>query len=185
MLYVFVYSLYFITETFFFKGIDSKTLRYDETISSEKLLGKIKELNEDPSVDGILVQLPLPSHINESEACQSITPNKDVDGFHKENMGKLAIGVKGLVPATPAGVRELLVRSKIDCFGKNAVVIGRSKNVGLPIALLLHADGRSTNLFFFIILHSKIIIKNGFLNICLFFGFRRDRSFGHDNNNLS
>lgn len=141
-----------------FTGIESETFKFDERISSRELLNTIEALNNDPEVDGIIVQLPLPKHIDESTACQAIIPFKDVDGFHMENVGKLTLGIKGIVPATPAGVRELIIRSKIETLGKNAVVVGRSKNVGLPIALLLHSDGKGR--FVNIKVQSVIICSN-------------------------
>lgn len=104
----------------------------------------VQKLNSDPTVDGILVQLPVPKGINERDVCQAVAPSKDVDGFHLENMGRLSLDTNGIVPATALGVKELIVRSKVQTFGKNAVVIGRSKHVGLPIALLLHSDGDGT-----------------------------------------
>lgn len=88
------------------------------------------------------MQLPLPKHMNEHEICQAIIPNKDVDGFHLENLGNLALNNSRFIPATALAVKELIIRSNIETFGKNAVVVGRSKHVGLPIALLLHADSK-------------------------------------------
>lgn len=113
-----------------------------ENITQVELLKEIDNLNRDPSVDGVLVQLPLPKSINEREVCQAIIPKKDVDGFHLENLGNLTLDNNSIVPATALAVKELVLRSKIETFGKNAVVVGRSKHVGLPIALLLHADGK-------------------------------------------
>ncbi|KAL2742155.1 guanine nucleotide-binding protein subunit beta-like protein 1 isoform X3 [Vespula maculifrons] len=123
-------------------GIESYTINLKENTTQNILLENINNLNEDPSVDGIIVQLPLPKGLNEKEVCQAISPKKDVDGFHLENIGNLTLDSKGIIPATVLGVKELIVRSNIKTFGKHAVVIGRSKHVGLPIALLLHADGR-------------------------------------------
>ncbi|XP_076291393.1 bifunctional methylenetetrahydrofolate dehydrogenase/cyclohydrolase, mitochondrial-like isoform X1 [Lasioglossum baleicum] len=125
-----------------FVGIDSSTIFLDENIPQEELVQKIHQLNENENVDGILVQLPLSKHINEHAICQAIAPHKDVDGFHMENIGTLSLNGCGIIPATALGVRELIVRSKIDTLGKNAVVVGRSKHVGLPIALLLHSNGK-------------------------------------------
>lgn len=113
-----------------------------ENITQAELLTEIDNLNKDPSVDGVLVQLPLPKGMNDKEVCQAIIPRKDVDGFHLVNLGNLALDKSSIVPATPLAVKELILRSKIETFGKNAVVVGRSKHVGLPIALLLHADGK-------------------------------------------
>lgn len=107
------------------------------------MLDLINELNEDDSVDGILVQLPLPEHINERLICDAVCCNKDVDGFNEKNVGRLCLDINSLIPCTALGVQELIKRSNIETFGKNAVVIGRSKNVGLPIFMLLHADGRN------------------------------------------
>lgn len=121
-------------------GIESYSIRLGENTTQQTLLENINSLNEDPSVDGIIVQLPLPKGLNEKEVCQAISPKKDVDGFHLENIGNLTLDTKGIIPATALGVKELIVRSNIKTTGKHAVVIGRSKHVGLPIALLLHAD---------------------------------------------
>ena len=123
-------------------GIDSYTIHVDESITQQELIKEINHLNADETVDGILVQLPLVKHMNEHEVCQTIAPNKDVDGFHLENLGSLTLNSSGIVPATALAVKELIIRSKIETFGRNAVVIGRSKHVGLPIALLLHADSK-------------------------------------------
>ncbi|KAL7294338.1 hypothetical protein TKK_0012348 [Trichogramma kaykai] len=122
-------------------GIDSETLRFSNDITREELLNSIKKINEDPTIDGLLVQLPVPEHINQQEVCQAVSADKDVDGFHLENIGKLSLNRKGIIPATALGVKELIVRSNIPTFAKNAVVIGRSKHVGFPIASLLHSDG--------------------------------------------
>ena len=116
----------------------------DKNVSENFLLKAIENLNKDYSVDGILVQLPVPESINERAICEAVTPTKDVDGFHSENMGKLSLDSASIAPATALGVKELIVRTKIHTIGKNAVVIGRSKHVGLPIALLLHSDSKGT-----------------------------------------
>ncbi|KOX67514.1 Bifunctional methylenetetrahydrofolate dehydrogenase/cyclohydrolase, mitochondrial, partial [Melipona quadrifasciata] len=125
-----------------FIGIENYTIHLEENSSQQDLLKEIDYLNKDENVDGILVQLPLPKHMNEHEVCQAIVPNKDVDGFHLQNLGSLASNSNGIIPATALAVKELIIRSNIKTFGKNAVVVGRSKHVGLPIALLLHADSR-------------------------------------------
>ncbi|ACY47846.1 bifunctional methylenetetrahydrofolate dehydrogenase/methenyltetrahydrofolate cyclohydrolase FolD [Rhodothermus marinus] len=120
-------------------GIASDTLHFDTSISEAELLAEIARLNEDDGVDGILVQLPLPDHINPSRVLNAIRPDKDVDGFHPVNAGRLLLGEPGFVPATPAGILELLRRSGIETTGKHAVVVGRSNIVGRPLAaLLLH-----------------------------------------------
>ncbi|XP_037032402.1 bifunctional methylenetetrahydrofolate dehydrogenase/cyclohydrolase, mitochondrial isoform X2 [Bradysia coprophila] len=124
-------------------GIDSITKNLPPETTEEELLQVIQDLNDDNSVDGILVQLPVPSHINERRICNSISCEKDVDGFNEKNVGRLCLDMNTLIPCTPLGVQELLRRAGIDTFGKNAVVVGRSKNVGMPIAMLLHADGRN------------------------------------------
>ncbi|XP_052861275.1 bifunctional methylenetetrahydrofolate dehydrogenase/cyclohydrolase, mitochondrial [Anopheles cruzii] len=124
-------------------GIVSTTESYGSDITEEVLLERIRQLNEDESVDGILVQLPLPGHINERKVCNFVSCDKDVDGFNERNVGRLCLDMNTLIPCTPLGVQELLKRANIETFGKNAVVVGRSKNVGMPIAMLLHADGRN------------------------------------------
>lgn len=112
-------------------------------ITQSNLLEIVNDLNTDDRVDGILVQLPLPGHINERIICDAICCDKDVDGFNEKNVGRLCLDMNTLIPCTALGVQELLKRTNIDTFGKIAVVVGRSKNVGLPIFMLLHADGRN------------------------------------------
>ena len=118
-------------------GIHSLSYELEETTSEEKLLSLIQELNAREDVDGILVQLPLPGHINEKDVLNAIDPAKDVDGFHPYNVGALSCGEEGFVPGTPAGIIELLKRSDIRIDGKECVVIGRSNIVGKPMAILL------------------------------------------------
>lgn len=118
-------------------GIESLAYELDENISQEELLTIIDELNHNDIVNGILVQLPLPKHIDEEAVIKSIAPEKDVDGFHPETVGNMCIGSKGFLPCTPAGVIQLLKRSNIEIEGKECVVIGRSNIVGKPMALLL------------------------------------------------
>lgn len=103
----------------------------------------IADLNKDETVDGILVQLPLPEHINERKMCNLVSCDKDVDGFNEKNVGRLCLDMNTLIPCTPLGVQELIKRSQIETFGKHAVVVGRSKNVAFPLSVLLHADGRN------------------------------------------
>ncbi|OWA50998.1 Bifunctional methylenetetrahydrofolate dehydrogenase/cyclohydrolase, mitochondrial [Hypsibius exemplaris] len=122
-------------------GITSETIRLPESISQSDLLSLLESLNTNRNVDGILVQFPLPPHISERAVCDTVSPQKDVDGFHVESMGHLCQGKEGFYPCTPLGIMELLKRSGVDTFGKNAVVCGRSKNVGMPTAMLMHADG--------------------------------------------
>ncbi|KAI5651349.1 tetrahydrofolate dehydrogenase/cyclohydrolase, NAD(P)-binding domain-containing protein [Phthorimaea operculella] len=123
-------------------GIAAETIKYDASISEEDLLSAIGNLNKDNEVDGILVQLPLPNQIDERKVCNAVAPEKDVDGFHIINMGQLALDMPTIVPATALAVIEMLKRFKIETLGRNAVVVGRSKNVGMPIALMLHSDQR-------------------------------------------
>ena len=118
-------------------GIESRTILLEESISQQELLATIDSLNEDQSVNGILVQLPLPKHLVEQEVLERILPSKDVDSFHPYNVGKLCSGEKLLVSCTPAGIIELLKRSNISIEGKECVVVGRSNIVGKPCALLL------------------------------------------------
>ena len=118
-------------------GIGSESYELPEETSQEELLKLIDTLNERPEVDGILVQLPLPGHINEQIVLDRIVPGKDVDGFHPQNVGCLSIGKPGFVSCTPAGVIQLLKRSGIEIAGKECVVIGRSNIVGKPMAMLL------------------------------------------------
>ena len=124
-------------------GITSETKRYPTTITQSELLEIIDQLNLDERVDGILVQLPVPDHMNERVICDAVCCNKDVDGFNEKNVGRLCLDINTLIPCTALGVQELIKRSNIETFGKNCVVVGRSKNVGLPIFMLLHADGRN------------------------------------------
>jgi len=118
-------------------GMQSAVIRLDENISEEKLLHQIESLNNDETVDGFIVQLPLPKHINEKKITEAIAPEKDVDGFHPINLGKLMLGEDAFIPATPMGIMEMLKRYNIETKGKHAVVIGRSNIVGTPISLLL------------------------------------------------
>ena len=118
-------------------GIESLAYELEENISQEELLIIIDELNHNDMVNGILVQLPLPKHINEEAVIKAIIPEKDVDGFHPETVGNMCIGSKGFLPCTPAGVIQLLKRSNIEIEGKECGVIGRSNIVGKPMALLL------------------------------------------------
>ncbi len=118
-------------------GIRSLSYELPENTTQEELLNLVDKLNSDPSVNGILVQLPLPSHIDEDLIIKTIAPTKDVDGFHPQSVGALSIGQKGFVSCTPAGVVQLLKRSGIEIEGKECVIIGRSNIVGKPMALLM------------------------------------------------
>jgi len=118
-------------------GMASHVERLPETVREDELLAILGRLNEDPAVHGILVQLPLPDHISEQKVTEAIDPQKDVDGFHPDNVGRLLSGLPGFVPCTPAGIIELLRRHEIPMAGRHAVVIGRSNIVGKPMAVLL------------------------------------------------
>ncbi len=118
-------------------GFDSTTVRMDASITEQDLLNKISELNENAAIDGFIVQLPLPAHINKSKIVLAINPKKDVDGFCPENVGNLNLGLPTYVSATPNGIMELLRRNKITTEGKHCVVLGRSNIVGTPMAILM------------------------------------------------
>lgn len=126
-------------------GFRSSLVRMDENVSEEALKAEITRLNQDDSVDGILVQLPLPKQIREDNIIQLIDPDKDVDGFHPMNTGRMVQGLPSYIPATPYGIMMLLEHYKIDTQGKHAVVIGRSNIVGRPISVLLNQDGPRGN----------------------------------------
>ena len=131
-------------------GMHSETITPDASISTEGLLELIRELNSRPEVDGILVQLPLPAHIDSQKILLAVAPEKDVDGFHPCNVGLLSTGRPGLRPCTPAGVIQILKRYQIPIAGKNAVVLGRSDIVGKPMAMLLLQENATVT-----ICHSK------------------------------
>lgn len=118
-------------------GFKSTLIRYEADITEEELLQKVNELNNDPDIDGFIVQLPLPKHIDEQKITEAIDYRKDVDGFHPVNAGRLAIGLPCFLSATPNGIMELLRRYKIDTKGKKCVVLGRSNIVGKPMANLM------------------------------------------------
>jgi methylenetetrahydrofolate dehydrogenase (NADP+)/methenyltetrahydrofolate cyclohydrolase len=127
-------------------GLYHETLQRPADLAEDALLAEIDRLNADPRIHGILVQLPLPRHITAARVLQRVDPAKDVDGFHPENVGKVAMGdPTGFRPATPAGVQQLLVRSGIEVTGRHAVVVGRSQIVGRPMASLLLQDGPGGN----------------------------------------
>lgn len=126
-------------------GFKSSLLRFDETITEEELLAEIKMLNEDDTVDGFIVQLPLPAHIDEQRVTEAIDPDKDVDGFHPVNVGRMSIGLPCFKSATPSGIMDLLDRYGIETRGKHAVVIGRSNIVGKPVATLLMQKAQPGN----------------------------------------
>lgn len=123
-------------------GFDSTVLKFEETISESELLEIIENLNNDANIDGIIVQLPLPSHIDENKIIWAIDPSKDVDGFHPANVGKMALGLPALMPATPSGIVKLFEIYGIETKGKNCVIIGRSNIVGRPLANMLSHKGK-------------------------------------------
>ncbi|MCI5982050.1 MAG: bifunctional methylenetetrahydrofolate dehydrogenase/methenyltetrahydrofolate cyclohydrolase FolD [Marinilabiliaceae bacterium] len=122
-------------------GFVSSLKRFEADITEEQLLGVVKDLNEDPDVDGFIVQLPLPKHISEEKVTEAIDPRKDVDGFHPQNVGRMTIGAPAFISATPQGIVELIRRYGVETKGKKAVVIGRSNIVGRPMSILLSQKG--------------------------------------------
>ncbi|MEC7937214.1 MAG: bifunctional methylenetetrahydrofolate dehydrogenase/methenyltetrahydrofolate cyclohydrolase FolD [Bacteroidota bacterium] len=126
-------------------GFKSTLIKLESTISEDKLLDKIHHLNADHDVDGFIVQLPLPDHIDESKVTLAIDPKKDVDGFHPMNVGNMTLGLPAFLPATPNGIIELLKRYDVETEGKNCVVIGRSSIVGTPVSILLSRKSKTGN----------------------------------------
>ena len=126
-------------------GFESTLIRLPENITENELLAKINGLNNNAAVDGFIVQLPLPKHINEQKVIESIAPDKDVDGFHPTNIGKMVLNLPTYIPATPFGIVELLKRYNITTEGKNCVVIGRSHIVGSPMSILMARNGNPGN----------------------------------------
>lgn len=122
-------------------GFESTLLRFEDDVTENELLEKVDELNNNSEIDGFIVQLPLPEHINEQKIIEAISPEKDVDGFHPVNVGRMIIGLPAFVSATPAGIMELIKRYNIETSGKNVVVVGRSNIVGRPISILLSKKG--------------------------------------------
>ena len=122
-------------------GFESTLIKMPSTTSETELLEKIKELNEDSNIDGFIVQLPLPPQIDTQEVIMAIHPSKDVDGFHPENFGKMALEMETFLPATPFGIMQLLERYKVETAGKHTVVIGRSHIVGRPMSILMSRKG--------------------------------------------
>lgn len=118
-------------------GFTSSIYRFDDTITEEELLNTIREINANPDIDGLIVQLPLPKHISVDKVTQTIAPEKDVDGFHPQNVGRLSIGLPTYVSATPFGIMQLFEYYKIDTVGKHCVVLGRSNIVGTPVSILM------------------------------------------------
>ena len=122
-------------------GFESTLIRFEESVTEETLINKVIALNEDNNIDGFIVQLPLPAHIDELKITQAIDPLKDVDGFHPQNLGNMMLNLPGFLPATPMGILELIKRTKIETEGKNCVILGRSNIVGMPLSVML---GRNT-----------------------------------------
>lgn len=135
-------------------GYDSTLVRLDENITEELLVKEIIKINKNDSIDGLIVQLPLPKHINEKKIINTISVEKDVDGFHPLNIGNMTLNLPSFIPATPAGILELLDRYKIETLGKNCVVLGRSHIVGLPISILMARNNHPGNSTVTIV-HSK------------------------------
>jgi methylenetetrahydrofolate dehydrogenase (NADP+) / methenyltetrahydrofolate cyclohydrolase len=126
-------------------GFKSTLIRLEDTISENRLLDKIEDLNHDPDIDGILVQLPLPKHISDKKVINTISPDNDVDGFHPITIGKMVEGMPTFIPATPYGILLLLAHYKIETKGKHAIILGRSNIVGRPISILLSGQGNPGN----------------------------------------
>lgn len=126
-------------------GFGSTLIRMPETATEEELLATVDKLNNDPEIDGFIVQVPLPKHIDEQKVVEAILPEKDVDGFHPANLGKLLLDLPTLLPATPKGMMLLMERNGIETSGKNCVVIGRSHTVGTPISILMSRNSSPGN----------------------------------------
>ena len=126
-------------------GFESTLIHLPEETTEEELLKQVKALNNDPDIDGYIVQLPLPRHIDEEKVLMAVDPDKDVDGFHPTNFGKMALDMETFISATPFGIMELLKRYNVDTAGKHTVVIGRSHIVGRPISILLSQKGEAAN----------------------------------------
>ncbi len=126
-------------------GFGSSLIRFEDTVTEAELLAEIQRLNNDPEVDGFIVQLPLPKHIDEQKVIMAIDPAKDVDGFHPINVGRMSIGLPCFLPATPTGIMELLKKYNVETRGKHAVVLGRSNIVGKPMASMLMQKGNPGN----------------------------------------
>lgn len=126
-------------------GFGSTLIRMPETATEEELLATVDKLNNDPEIDGFIVQVPLPKHIDEHKVVEAIVPEKDVDGFHPANLGKMLLDLPTLLPATPKGMMLLMERNGIETSGKNCVVIGRSHTVGTPISVLMSRNAKPGN----------------------------------------
>ena len=126
-------------------GFQSTLIRFSEDVSEEDLLAEVKKINDNSDIDGLIVQLPLPKHINEMKVTEAIDPKKDVDGFHPSNIGRMALNLPTYLPATPAGILELLKRYDVETSGKHCVVIGRSHIVGSPMSILMSSNNNPGN----------------------------------------
>ena len=126
-------------------GFNSTLIELPDTTSEEKLLNIIKGLNDNEAIDGFIVQLPLPKHIDEQKVLNAVDPSKDVDGFHPENFGRMALEMESFIPATPYGILQLLERHQVETKGKHTVVIGRSHIVGRPMSILMSQKGAAGN----------------------------------------
>jgi len=126
-------------------GFESTLVRMDAEVSEEELLNEVRKINENPDIDGLIVQLPLPKHISEIKVTETIVPEKDVDGFHPVNLGRMMLNLPSFLPATPAGIVELLERYDIETSGKHCVVIGRSHIVGSPMSILMARNNKMGN----------------------------------------
>ena len=126
-------------------GFESTLIHLPEDTTEEALLNQVRELNDNPDIDGYIVQLPLPKHIDEEKVLMAVHPDKDVDGFHPTNFGKMALDMETFIPATPFGIMELLRRYDVNTEGKHTVVIGRSHIVGRPISILMSQKGKAAN----------------------------------------
>ncbi len=127
-------------------------MHFEDNITENQLLSEIQKLNENPDIDGFIVQLPLPRHIDEQKVINAVHPSKDVDGFHPINVGRMVLGLPAFIPATPFGIIELLKRYQISTTGKHAVVVGRSNIVGRPLSILLSQKGIDATVT---VVHSK------------------------------
>jgi len=141
-------------------GFKSTLIHLDNEVSENELIRRIAELNENPDIDGFIVQLPLPDHISENRIIEAINPEKDADGFHPVNIGKMVIGLPGYLPATPFGIIELLNRYRIETSGKDCVIIGRSNIVGRPLSILLSQKGMDATVT---VVHSRTKDINDYL----------------------
>ena len=126
-------------------GFDSTLVRFNNDVSKDELLTEIEKINNNSDIDGLIVQLPLPNHIDEMKVTEAINPIKDVDGFHPENIGRMALNLPTYLPATPAGILELLKRYNVETSGKHCVVIGRSHIVGSPMSILMARNNNPGN----------------------------------------